>query len=687
MVRGGERSALSATEVKLLRYLAEHPQRAVSQEELLERVWGYAATARSRTVRTTVGRVRQKLEGDPTQPRVLLTEYGEGYRLVVSAPRLPPVGDRIVGRERELATLQEAFGADARLVTVVGPGGMGKTRLARAWAERTGASWLDATEVTESSELVAAMARTLEVAPGPDLADRTARLLGERGGPWVIDNLEQVADAGSVLDRWALATPRIVATSRVPLGGRGESVLELGPLEPPDAAELLIARCGAVRLDPGRKVDDAVVRELVDQLSGMPLALELAAAATEFLPLSELVQRWSPALLADDRPGRPSRHRSLEAALAGSLASLSSDERAVLRTVAASVGGLRLDDLEAMTEGETLPAVRRLRRTSLLRLPQARYTVLEPVRRQLSDAPEMPAVRERHAAHFHTVAQQLGRSLFGTERDAAASRMRDERGNLVAALRRLPAVPAVEVVDALHPMAEEDPGWLGELEALAVRLGDPVALAVPLASALRRAERRPEAGSLLDAALRREATAPALDERARCAFLDKEHEAAVDFVTRGLAMAPTPRIRGRLRRTRGMLARVAGDVTTAKQAFLDAIVAFDEAGERRGGALARSDLGQLLCEEGEFEQAERALRRADAALEAEGANQARAVVLERLSVLLMARDLEAGRGMLEQAAALAERTGAERTASYARWRIATSYLDYADGPKAEALLM
>ena len=306
---------LTSTEAALLAYLTAHAGKPVPRGELLREVWGYAEGVASRSVDTAVRRLRAKIEIDKHHPAHLLSEHGVGYRFVVFGPEatggsvvpiarsveetVPPPRWRpralpgelgpLIGRGRDLARLRDHVQAGVRLVTVTGPAGVGKTRLAlRVALEERDRSEQDATFVDLSAARdAAAVVSGVAAALRYDLS--TAADPAERLGKWlslappallVLDNLEQLPpDAIQVVGdllRSASAL-RVLATSRAPTGLPGEVVVGLDPLSPSDGAQLLFDRAKAAGCPASLRGTPAERQELSTLLDGLPLAIELAA--------------------------------------------------------------------------------------------------------------------------------------------------------------------------------------------------------------------------------------------------------------------------------------------------------------------------------------------------------------------------------------------------------------------------
>ena len=235
---------------------------------------------------------------------------------------LPASTTPLVGRAAELAELTRLLRGRSRLVTAVGPGGVGKTRLALEAAARLvddfrdGVFLVDLAPLRDPRDVVPAVGRVLGIPEGESVA---AHLQG-RQALLVLDNFEQVVDAAAPVAALVRDAPRAAAlvTSRVPLRVDGERPFEVPPLPPEDAVALFVDR--ALAADPAF-VDDGAAVELCRRLDGLPLAIELAAARVRIYPPVELLARLGEALplLVGGRRDAPSRQRTLRGAIAWSV--------------------------------------------------------------------------------------------------------------------------------------------------------------------------------------------------------------------------------------------------------------------------------------------------------------------------------------------------------------------------------
>jgi predicted ATPase len=350
-----------------------------------------------------------------------------------------------IGRDRDLAALAAAL-AQSRLVTLTGPGGVGKTRLAVEAARRhtheVHVAWL--ATVADAADVLAALAAAVHAAPrlGESLQDALVRHLGGSEALLVVDNFEHVMSAAPLLadlleDCSAL---RVLATSREPLRLHGERCLPVAPLAEPDGIALFAQRAHDRRPDFClTDANYAAVAEVCRRVDNLPLALELAAGRIGLLEPDQIVERLRDALptLEDGPRDAPARQRTIRATLEWSVALLSAEERQAFLALGAFTGGAELEAAESVTKAP-LAILDALVAKSLAQVQDGRLTLLEVVRQfaaaALADSPEHDAVRRRHAEWCLQLIERLSPDIQYRGEGAAWRRLDRERGNLRAAL-------------------------------------------------------------------------------------------------------------------------------------------------------------------------------------------------------------------------------------------------------------
>ncbi|HEY0840623.1 MAG TPA: hypothetical protein VGD74_10595 [Vulgatibacter sp.] len=376
----------------------------------------------------------------------------------VSTERTP-----FIGRRKEIDTLLRELRGGARLLTLAGPSGIGKTRLARQILFDLGlppasAPFVRLQGCRSAGEAQAAVAESLGISTrdGPSLASAIAsrgRLL------LVLDNAEEVArEASRVLEDWLdrAADLQILVTSIVPIGVEAEVRFEVGPLDPSDAVALYFER--AHRACADRTFSDAdrpSVEELVGRLDWSPLAIELAAARARILPPSLLLSRIDERfdLLQSDRKGR---HGSLHRALSLTWELLAPTEQWILAQCSCFADGFTLEAAEETLSGvdesiDLLQALDDLRSKSLLQLDDSsppRFSLYESVRdfaaRELERSGRRDEIVLLHGRHFADRGHAWAERSEGSDALAAIRWLKAEKQNLASALRRCaPLAPEI----------------------------------------------------------------------------------------------------------------------------------------------------------------------------------------------------------------------------------------------------
>jgi DNA-binding winged helix-turn-helix (wHTH) protein/tetratricopeptide (TPR) repeat protein len=372
ILRGKEELRLQPLGWQMLMLLLREPERLFSREELFEILWpGVHVTDAS--LSQLIRRIRAALgeEVVETVPRL-------GYRLGAAAVieetepgqaevRSPP--DRFYGREPELRSLLEALSEGTRLITLTGPGGVGKTRLATELARQAGLrSWrVDVASARDAGGVALAVADALDLTLGGDpmgSVGASLRLMGRV--LLLLDDFEGAVHAApETVAAWLGAAPQlgIVVTSRVVLGLRGERIVRVDPLPAPDAVRLLCDRAGG-------PLAPAEAHRLVEALDGLPLAIELAAARTRVLSVEQLLERLRHTSTLSASPGdRPARHSSLDAALRASWDPLEEPLRRALVRLGVFEGAFGMAAAEAVLDpgGSPLDVLQELADRSWLR--------------------------------------------------------------------------------------------------------------------------------------------------------------------------------------------------------------------------------------------------------------------------------------------------------------------------------
>ena len=372
----------------------------------------------------------------------------------------------LVGRDDDIRALRAAV-REARVTSILGPGGLGKTRLAHLLgreAEQPVVHFVELVGVASPDDVVGEVGsalgvrdsvsgrRALTAEQRQDVRARIAQVLDQAPTLLILDNCEHVVAAVADLVAYLVATCsrlRIVTTTRAPLAIAAEQVFPLGQLDEDAASDLFAQRAAAAR--PGVALEDGAVRSVVRRLDGLPLAIELAAAKVRVMSVQDIDRRLDDrfALLRGGDRSAPDRHQTLVAVIDWSWNLLTEAERRALRWLSAFHDGFSLAAAGELVDCDALDVVQSLVDQSLLTVIEARgsvrYRMLETVREfgrmQLVGAGEDRAAHAAHLAWARHYATTHVRDLWSPGQVAAVHAIAVEENNLADALRAVVAVP------------------------------------------------------------------------------------------------------------------------------------------------------------------------------------------------------------------------------------------------------
>ena len=415
---------------------------------------------------------------DLSQPQRLYQLLIEGVQAEFPLPRalenrptnLPVVPTALVGRTRELAELGQLLERQSRLVTLTGPGGTGKSRLALQAAAEAVETFADGVflvglaPIADPELVLPTIAQTLAVReqPGQSIAQGLSQFLSERTLLLLLDNFEQVIETATAVAGLLAEAPnvRLLVTSREPLRVPGEQEYPLEPLPVPeprdrldaenlsefDAVALFIERALAVRPEFAITNDNApAVAEICARLDGLPLAIELAAARLRLLSPQALLARLDERLklLTGGARGAPERQKTLRATIDWSYRLLSESEQRLFASLGVFVGGCRIEQIESVVDPDgtlgidLIDGLQGLVEKSLLRRRddsdrEPRFWILETIREFALDALDdnAPGARRAHAMAYLALSERCKSQEIGPEAAAAYALLDAERPNL-----------------------------------------------------------------------------------------------------------------------------------------------------------------------------------------------------------------------------------------------------------------
>jgi predicted ATPase len=370
---------------------------------------------------------------------IQLYQVGERDFPPISAVRstnLPEFATPILGRERERDEVVRLLrDARARLVTITGTGGIGKTRLAVDVATALADAYRDGVWLVDLSATVDPDLLQPSISDALGTTAEPSAFLRERNALLVLDNFEQIVDAAGAVADLLAGCPGLacLVTSRESLRVRSEHEYALRPLPDASAVDLFVERADAVGVTVG--VDLDAVGRLCRRLDGIPLAIELAAARARMLGPAEMLERLDEQLpvLSSTARDAPDRHRTLEATIAWSYELLEPEERLLFDRLSVFLGGWTLDAAESVC-GATIDALEALVEKNLVRSDGGRFDLFATIRdfaaRRLRGDGDLELIRDRHHAYYEDLVERAESQLTGPEQHVWADRLAADYENV-----------------------------------------------------------------------------------------------------------------------------------------------------------------------------------------------------------------------------------------------------------------
>ena len=568
-------------------------------------------------------------------------------------PTLPAAAHPLIGRRSEQERIHALLARDdVRLVTLLGPGGSGKTRLALEVATklrnryRDGAWFVSLAPLSDPTLVASEIASAVGVkeAEGQPPMAALCRALARRELLLVVDNFEHLIAAAEVVSQLLAAAPKldVLATSREPLRVGGEHRLQIPPLPVPDAAQLFMERARAVRADlETGALQHQTVERICERLDGLPLALELAAARVALFSIPALEGRLAQRLdLPEGARDLPDRQRTLRATIDWSYQLLSATEQTLFRGLAPFAGGARLDAIESIfidLDSEPIDVVAALVDKSLLRrrddpdgLP--RFWMLDTIReyasQRLANRPDAATITVRQADYFREFAEDAERKIHTADQRIMLERLEADHVNLRAALDHLAASnpsAALRMAAAL--------GFFWEIRG-------------------HLSEGRERLDRSLASAGNSPARAMATFHAGRLAFLEGEGSESERIFTEALRLAREvheTRAEALALMHLGVLAQNRGDTAGSEELHGQALVVAKAGSDQWTLRMALNDLGDTLAEAGEAERAQQVLEQALEISRRLGEPYGTAMVTGNLAQLALERgDLDAAQPLIAE---------------------------------------
>jgi len=602
---------------------------------------------------------------------------------------LPVQFTPFIGREQEVAAVQRLLcRKEVRLLTLTGPGGVGKTRLAVQVAATASSDYADGVHfvslapITDSELVVSTIAQALGVREqgSQPLLDSLKDHLGDRQLLLLLDNFEQIMSAAPVVVELLVVAPalKVLVTSRAPLHLSGEHELVVPPLSLPDmqdlppldrlthfeAVRLFVERAQAVQSDFAITEENAAaIAAICHQLDSLPLAIELAAGRIKLFPPQALLPRLTNRLklLVGGARDLPSRQQTLRATIAWSYDLLDQAEQPLFRRLAVFVGGCTFEAAEAVCDThrdlgvDVLDAAAQLVDKSLLRQGaqtdgEPRLLMLETIREyaleRLAASGEEETILRQHATFFLALAEKAFTKMFSAEQSTWYNRLEVEHANLRAALRwtleRQEAEMGLRLVSVLYRFwrlrnhAHEGRGWLAQV------LSQPGAMA------------------------RTAVRARALTGAGFLAFAQGDFPEAQRLLEESISIGREVGAAGKryLARALAALAHVRlsqGNPGDTRELARESLQLSQEVGEAWDTALALHHLGKATGELGDPLAARALLEESAALFRIAGDRQVLVLPIDTLGlVALQQGDYVGARAQFEEALLIAQETGAEQ---------------------------